>query len=571
MNGLQEPGGNGMERRAILATILALIVLIVYQAYFAPAPQQPPEPQKAEVEETKPEIPKPAAPVPKTPVRSAKRPRVTGTLTRAKREEKITVETDLLKVIMTNRGGAVLSWQLKQYQETDGAVDLVGAPPDGGAPLPFASSIAGGEGASGLYRIVERPSADPTRPQRVVMQFQEAGGILLEKTLTLYPGRYLADVEFRLKNLAGAPAQGSLRLQWGPGFRNGANDQNRRNSGVSANAWIDGALVTPNMEEVEQEILQSGSLSWTALQDTYFAVALVPAEPGPSGLVAKDAEGRPIVGLIYPAKRMPAGGEDVVALQLYGGPKEITRLRDAGHDLRELINLGWFDFLARPVLYLLRFLNGFIGNYGVAIIIVTILQKVAFYPLTRKSHKSMQAMQTLQPKVQAIKDRYKNNPQKANQEVMDLYKRHGANPLGGCLPMFVQLPIFLALYNALLGSVEMWRAPFTLWITDLSSPDTLFVLPFALPYFGEAFPVRGLPLIMGISMFVQQRMSPTGGDPRQAQMMLYMMPILFTFMFWGFPSGLVLYWFINNVLQIGHQYRLNKETALAAAAAKESG
>lgn len=574
MNGLQEPGGEGMQRRAILATVLALIVLIVYQTFFAPTPQQPAEAPQPEVEvpkrEALPETAPPAAPATKATEPRARHPQIPGPLRRAKREEMVTLETDLLKVILTNRGGAVRSWQLKQYQEPNGPVDLVGAPSQDGAPLPFASSVDGGEGVTGLYRIVERPSGDPGTPQRVVMEFQEQGGILLEKTVVLHPGRYLADVGLRLKNLAGVPAQGSVRLQWGPGFRAGASNENSRFGGVSAVAWIDGARVTPDITEVTEEVLQPGAVSWTALQDTYFAAALVPAERGPAGLVAKDAEDRPIVGLIYPAQKIPAGGEAAHSLRIYAGPKEITRLRDAGHDLRELVDLGWFDFLARPALYFIRFLNGFVGNYGVAIIIITILQKVAFYPLTQKSHKSMQAMQTLQPKILAIKEKYKNNPQKANQETMELYKRHGVNPLGGCLPMLVQLPIFLALYNALLGSVEMWRAPFTLWITDLSAPDALFTLPFAVPYLGASFPVRGLPLIMGVSMFIQQKMSPTGGDPRQAKMMLFMMPIVFTVMFWGFPSGLVLYWLINNVLQIGHQYQMNRGIALPSLAGKEA-
>ncbi len=181
----------------------------------------------------------------------------------------------------------------------------------------------------------------------------------------------------------------------------------------------------------------------------------------------------------------------------------------------------------------------------------------------------MQAMQALQPKIQAIKERYKSNPQKVNQETMELYKRHGVNPFGGCLPMVIQIPIFIALYNALASSVELWHAPFALWIDDLSAPDTLFVTPFAIPYLGEGFSFRGLPLIMGISMFIQQKMSPTGGDPRQAQMMLYLMPVMFTFIFWGMPSGLVLYWLVNNILQIGHQYHLNRGFGLPAVAGKE--
>jgi YidC/Oxa1 family membrane protein insertase len=260
-----------------------------------------------------------------------------------------------------------------------------------------------------------------------------------------------------------------------------------------------------------------------------------------------------------------------VPLKLYAGPKEIGRLGDAGHDLQGLVDLGWFWFLAQPALWLLTRLHDATGNYGVAIIIITILQKIGFYPLTQKSYKSMQAMQAIQPKLEALKERHKGNKQKMNQEMMELYKRHGVNPFGGCLPMVIQIPIFIALYNALGSSVELWRAPFALWITDLSAPDTLFVVPFAIPYLGAAFAFRGLPLIMGISMFVQQKMSPTAGDPRQAQMMLYLMPVMFTFIFWGMPSGLVLYWLVNNVLQIGHQYQMNRGLGLSFGAAKEGG
>ncbi len=551
-----------MERRAILAAALAVVVLLAYQAFFtqAPPPSEPKtEPKKEAVQE------KPAARA-VAPEPQARTPRPPGTPRRGEREEAITLETDLLKVVLTNRGGRITSWQLKQYQEQSGFVDLVGLLPDS-TPTPFGVWVEGGEGRQGLYRVVERPAPDPTKPQRVVMEFQEASGIVLEKTLVLHPGRYLADVEIRLQNPGSMPHQGTLRLEWGPGLRLGAPDQQA--DSVSMVARIDGKIVTLPQEKSDQEAAKSGTVSWTAIQDRYFAAAFIPAEPGPSSVAGKDAEGRPVVGLLYPAMKIPPGGETRVTLQLFAGPKEIARLQEAGHDLQKLVDLGWFDFLARPALYFLRFIHDFTGNYGVAIIIITILQKVGFYPLAQKSHKSMHAMQALQPKIQAIKERYKNNPQKVNQETMELYKRHGVNPMGGCLPMLIQIPIFIALYNALASSVELWRAPFTLWIDDLSVADTLFVVPFPIPYIGEAFAVRGLPVIMGISMFIQQKMSPMGGDPRQAQMMLYLMPVMFTFIFWGMPSGLVLYWLVNNVLHIGHQYQMNRGPGLSVGAGKE--
>ena len=559
------PGGDDMERRAILAAALAVVVLLVYQAYFVSAPPPPPEPKKEAADEAK-----PAPAIPAAGPR-ATRERLAGPLRRGERDETVHMETDLVSVTLTNRGGGIRNWQLKQYRENYGPLDLVGDPPSGGAPLPFTAWIEGGEGSTGLYRVVERPTGDPGVPQRVVMEFQEAGGVLLQKTLVLHPGRYLADATLRLVNPGARPSQIALRVEWGPGFRMGPGAPEI--GGISAAAWIDGKLAVPDLEKVKggEELAQSGSVSWAAVQDRYFAAALIPVEPAPSSLVRKEAPERLVVGLRYPALTIPPGGEIRVPLKLYAGPKEIGRLGDAGHDLQGLVDLGWFWFLAQPALWLLTRLHDATGNYGVAIIIITVLQKIGFYPLTQKSYKSMQAMQAIQPKLEALKERYKGNTQKLNQEMMELYKRHGVNPFGGCLPMVIQIPIFIALYNALGSSVELWRAPFALWITDLSAPDTFFVVPFAIPYLGAAFAFRGLPLIMGISMFVQQKMSPTAGDPRQAQMMLYLMPVMFTFIFWGMPSGLVLYWLVNNVLQIGHQYQMNRGLGLSLGAAKEGG
>ncbi|MBI3779569.1 MAG: membrane protein insertase YidC, partial [candidate division NC10 bacterium] len=240
-------------------------------------------------------------------------------------------------------------------------------------------------------------------------------------------------------------------------------------------------------------------------------------------------------------------------------PKDLDWLKAAGPDLENLLDLGWVDILARPALYLLRFLYRYSGNYGLAIILVTLLQKIVFHPLTAKSLRSMQAMQALQPKLAALQERFKNNPQKKQQETMELYKKYGVNPVGGCLPMLLQIPIFIALYNALSSSVEMWRAPF-LWIKDLSQPDALFTVDL---WGSRNYPFNLLALLMGASMFVQQKMTPTAGDPRQAKMMLYLMPTMFTFMFWSFPSGLVLYWLVNNLLQIGQQYWLQRRGKLA--------
>lgn len=550
MGGFLEPGDDNADRRVLLAIVLAILVLLLHQLVFSPPPPEPPPAggsKSGVVKEAK-------APTPPATQPPAKAQPLAGPLRRGEREEELTLETDLLRVTLTTRGGRVKSWQLKRYRNPDGgAVELVGE----GETLPLTAAVQGGEGERGLFRILERPVPDPTKPQRVVMEFQERTGLLIEKSIVLPPDRYVADLHLRLKNLGAAATPAALRLQWGPALRWGEKGQP-----VQPVARLGGRRVNGDPETIEKELAQAKPLSWTALHDAYFAVALLPKGEGPSGVVGRTQERGPFVGLLYPSAILPPGGEKVVEVQVYAGPKEIARLREAGSHLQELVDLGWFDFLARPALYLLKFLFDLTGNYGVAIIIITILQKFAFYPLTQKSLRSMQEMQALQPKVQALRERYKNNPQKMNQEMMDLYKRHGVNPLGGCLPMLIQIPIFIALYNVLYYSVELWRAPFALWIDDLSAPDTLLTVQL----YGYEFALRMLPLIMGVSMYIQQKMSPTGADPRQAQMMLYLMPVLFTAMFWGFPSGLVLYWLINNVLQIGQQHLLNRQMLQPAGA-----
>jgi YidC/Oxa1 family membrane protein insertase len=200
--------------------------------------------------------------------------------------------------------------------------------------------------------------------------------------------------------------------------------------------------------------------------------------------------------------------------------------------------------------------NRLTHNYGIDIILLTILIKIIFYPLSVKSYKSMKEMQKMQPIISKLKEKYKDDKQKLNQEMMDLYKKKGINPMGGCLPMIIQIPVFFALYKALSGAIELRHAPFMLWINDLSAPEDLFSFSIA----GYSLPIRILPLVMGVTQVIQQKMTPTSADPIQEKMMLFM-PIFFTFLFWGFPSGLVLYWLVNNVISIAQQYYINKKVS----------
>ncbi|MEJ2033346.1 MAG: membrane protein insertase YidC, partial [Deltaproteobacteria bacterium] len=217
---------------------------------------------------------------------------------------------------------------------------------------------------------------------------------------------------------------------------------------------------------------------------------------------------------------------------------------------------GWFDILAKPMLYLLNFFYGFTHNYGVAIILVTIIIKLLFWPIAHKGMKSMKTMQKLQPKITKLREKYKDDRERMNQEMMKLYQTYKINPLGGCLPMILQIPVFFALYKLLLQTIELRHAPFVLWINDLSAPDRLH-LGFNIPVLG-GIPV--LTLLMGVSMYLQQKMTPTSADPTQAKVMRFL-PVIFTFMFINFASGLVLYWFVNNLLSMAQQYVINRQTA----------
>jgi len=232
----------------------------------------------------------------------------------------------------------------------------------------------------------------------------------------------------------------------------------------------------------------------------------------------------------------------------------LALLKSLGHGLDQAVNFGWFAVVARPLLDLLIFLYSFTGNYGWSIILLTVGIRVVFYPINKRQAEAMKAMQRIQPELKKLQEKYKDDREQLNKEMMELYRRHKVNPLSGCLPMLLQLPVFLGLYNGLMQAIELRHAPFVGWVTDLSQPDRLgsLAIPFVSP---PGIPV--LTLLMGVSMVVQQRMTPASGDPMQQRMMMFL-PVVFTVMFVNFPSGLVLYWFANNVMSIAQQMATNR-------------
>ncbi len=554
-----------MERNAILATALVILILVGYQWYisrFEPPPQEPVRSGPTGTARPPAPTPPPATATPAPPKRASKPKGYTPTSQLGLTAREVVVETPLLRVTLSTAGARVTSWQLKHYRVGNGSpVELVAVREPGAALGPLAAWVDGEE-AQALYQV-DRDRLDLAgREETGTLTFTQvaASGIEIQKRLTFHADRYQAEVALSVRNLSGTDLAVEPRLVWGPGLRN---SPDKKHSTLQApTLWLDGKRVHEDLAKVNGEKALPGTLSWAALQDTYFAAALLPEDKGLHAFVMKAAGDQPVVGLAGTKQVLPPGGQTATKARVFGGPKDLDVLRAVGQDLDSLVDLGWFDFLARPALWLLKFLYRFTGNYGLAIILITVLQKIAFHPLTHKSLKSMQAMQAIQPKIQGLQERYKNNPQKKQEETMALYKKHGVNPMGGCLPMLVQIPIFIALYNALSSSVEMWQARF-LWIRDLTQPDALFTVGV---WGGYDFHANILALFMGVSMWVQQKMSPPAGDPRQAQMMLWMMPIVFTFMFWSFPSGLVLYWLVNNILQVGQQWLITRTPARPPAA-----
>jgi len=286
-----------------------------------------------------------------------------------------------------------------------------------------------------------------------------------------------------------------------------------------------------------------GDIRWYALEGEYFAALLIPpaTERNVTLTVKGDEKNLLRANVATSPLSIPPKQGVKIPYRVYIGPKEVDRLRELGVGAEQLIDFGFFTIVARPLLWFLKLTHSVTRNFGIDIIILSILIKIIFLPLTQISFKSMKEMQKVQPEMARLKETYKNDKARLQQEIMLLYKRRKINPMSGCLPMLIQIPVFIALYNALQNAIEMRHAPFFLWIRDLSAKDPIYITP----------------LIMGATMVIQQKMTPTAADPTQAKLFM-LMPIMFTFLFLNFPSGLVLYWLINNVLSIAHQYYLNK-------------
>lgn len=533
-----------MEKRVVIAVFLSFAIIILYQILFAPTPPPHRENKAAAVKTVKKEAP--AVPEKKIEKKAAPPPppAVTVPVPSTGPAQDVVVDTRLARIVFTTKGGRISHYFLKIYKKLKGGgpIDLVEDGSLAQEPLSLKlPSAADTELANnGIYAPSQRQITVEKAGQRAQLTFtlRTNSGDVIQKQFVFQGDKYLIQSNVSVTGPKGESEP--VSIFWGPGIRDDSNGGRTRGYEGPV-ALADGKLVKEKLEAGAPPTLISGDVKWAALQTKYFVVAFL-AQTGQEGVFVENPAKKASVGLSLPAGTGSFG--------LYAGPKEHRRLEALGVGLQRIIDYGWFSFLAKPLLDLLIFFYGLTGNYGLAIIVLTAFIKVLFYPLTQKSFKSMQKMQILQPKIKKLQQLYKNDKQRMNQEVMGLYREHKMNPMGGCLPMLLQIPVFFALYYVLLDAIELRQAPFFWWITDLSAKDPYYIWP----------------LLMGVSMFVQQKMSPSMADPMQAKIML-LMPIIFTFMFLNFPVGLVIYWLVNNVLTIAQQYYMNRQMAREQAAA----
>ncbi len=536
-------------QRAFLAIVLSFLILVGYQYFFVkPVPPAPQSPVQTEQEAAQKPL---SAPVPATAA--------TPVVAADPSARDITVDTPMYTAVFNEQGGGIKSLVLKNYRTAldtnSGPMQLVRAQQPTEFPVLF--SLDNGAGAA--LPLFKADKTNLTLAQgagngSLTMRATSPEGIVIQRTLTFRSDSYLIDISYALENKTGRGVQVSPALSLASDPFPHANQSSQYLFAGPA-AYANGGLVETKTKKIaEAPVVLQGRISWSGYVDNYFMAAVAPVSPNAHTVTMQGTE-KQVRTVISEGLFSLANGESKsFEYSLYFGPKKLKMLEPAGHDFAGAINFGWFDLLAKPMLWLLNFFHQFSGNYGVAIILLTVLIKLAFWPITQKGMKSMKNMQKLQPKIAKLRERFKDDPAMMNQEMMALYKTYKVNPVGGCLPMLIQIPFFFALYRVLMASIELRHAPFMLWINDLSAPDRLWI-GFDLPYL-HGIPV--LTLLMGASMYLQQKMTPTTADPTQAKIMQFL-PVVFTFMFLNFASGLVLYWFVNNLLSILQQYLINRQ------------
>jgi len=559
-----------MERRALIALALSFVVFMAF-IYYGEKTKRPTAPSPATQTTAAPLTAPAPVPVPST---AAVRPTAPGKPQSIRPVKDVVVDTPSFKAVFTEMGGRLKSFQLKKYKDripfeplyhfklgpvgfeaerylnpaADGirSKDLVR---EGGAnELPLTLSWEGKTlNLPGLAQYEASASALTLQAgEKGTLKFTRLSpkGLTLVKTFTFKGDSYGFDLAVQVTNNTGQPLDGQLNLDLSENFA--AEDADRFHF-LGFNGSINTKLEDIKSGGLKEPKTYTGKVDWAGLDEGYFMTAIIP-ESAKSWVTLSEPPKAPMVASVRtPVEALGAGQAAQFSYVLYFGPKNLDDLKPLGLD--RAVNFGWFDFLGKPLLQFLSWLERYSFNYGWAIVILTILLRIVFWYPNHKSYKSMKDMQKLQPKVAKLREKYKDDKETMNKELMALYRTFKVNPMAGCLPMVLQLPVFIALYNVLGYAIELRHAsfiptlPFTniVWLADLSAKDPLLITP----------------IVMGATMFLQQKMTPSTGDPTQAKMMMFL-PLIFTFMFLNFASGLVVYWLVNNVLSIAQQHYTNK-------------
>src|SRR5262245_38601628 len=557
-----------MDRNTLLAIVLSLGVLTLWTLLTSPprAPHQPAGPRPEATQESSPAVPAsppaetgvpetPALPEPPVGEEAGAQPAppapVPGEVPQG---ELVEIDTPLFRANLDSVGGALRHFELKRFRMR---------------PAPDAPPVVLTTGESRYANALATPFTELGLGELSRVQYAvgrtsdlgvacslERGGIRVRKTYAFDADSYAFELRIGVENASARVASPRYALSWaahatpGNDFRDQAlaalHDGTVRPEPLASFGQPGFLGRTPTTQRIFPR-----EVDWAGVTLTYFVSAMLPDDPAAASaqFVATEPGRAGVVQVFFDPVNLPPGQGAERVFRVYAGPKEAERLEAVGGGLVRSIDLGWqwMSPLTLAFGWLLRALYSVIPNYGVAIILLTVMVRVVTTPLTIKQMRSMERMRALQPKLQELREKYPDDRQKQSEAMMQLYRREGVNPLGGCLPMILQLPVFVGLFYALRSSIDLRQAPFFGWINDLSAPDALFEIP------GLGIPFRVLPLVMGATMVVQQRITPMQMDPAQAKMMMTVMPIMMTVLFYQFPSGLVLYWMVSNVLAIVHQ------------------
>ena len=557
------------QKRLLLAVVLSVVVLVGYQ-YFFTAPSEINNPSQ-EVQNRE------AGQSDNQADTRANNPNIsdytngTGNQSQAvqgnqpgmKDYRTISVSTPLYEIAISEHMATVNSFELKNYKETNqedsSLKQLVQEQLVNGT---LSLSMEGGT-IQGLDNAVYTAGIDMASvnlsqgEKTIVFSWVNPQGISVKKIFTFRADSFLIDCNILIQNGSGMPVNDAIVITV-PGFYDEEIKKQSRFAFQGPIAYINDKYEDIAPDDIEDQDTFNGTIDWAGYSTRYFMTAVMPKAAVKAKLKLSYANDIVTNQFVQKMDRLDPGKQGQYDYTYYIGPKSYKILSGYDNNLKKAINFGWFDIIAKPLLITMNTIHDFIPNYGIAIILLTILIKLIFWPLGTKSYKSMNEMKKVQPLMMELREKYKDDKTRMNQEVMGLYKTYKVNPASGCLPLLVQMPIFFALYRMLYQAIELRHAPFFGWIADLSAPDRLFSFNFAIPMMQEPYGIPVLTLLMGASFLLQQKMTPTAGDPMQAKMMM-LMPIFMTVLFINFPAGLVLYMFVNNIISMGQQYYTQKK------------